>query len=44
MKLIVQPDDGLSPVLAAIKSAKSSIDTTIFRFDRPEIEKALQDA
>src|SRR4029450_13989993 len=41
MKLIVQPDDGLSPVLAAIKSAKSSIDTTIFRFDRPEIEKAL---
>ena len=41
MKLIVQPDDGLSPVLAAIKAAKSSIDTTIFRFDRPEIEKAL---
>ena len=44
MKLIVQPDDGLSPVLAAIKSAKSSIDTTIFRFDRPEIEKALHAA
>jgi phosphatidylserine/phosphatidylglycerophosphate/cardiolipin synthase-like enzyme len=41
MKLIIQPDDGLSPVLAAIKAAKSSIDTTIFRFDRPEIEKAL---
>jgi phosphatidylserine/phosphatidylglycerophosphate/cardiolipin synthase-like enzyme len=41
VKLIIQPDDGLSPVLAAIKSARSSIDTTIFRFDRPEIEKAL---
>ena len=44
MKLIVQPDDGMSPILAAIKSAQSSIDTTIFRFDRPEIEKALSAA
>ena len=41
MKLIIQPDDGISPILAAIKSARASIDTTIFRFDRPEIEKAL---
>ena len=41
MKLIIQPDDGMSPVVAAIRSARSSIDTTIFRFDRPEIEKAL---
>src|SRR4030095_765630 len=41
MKLILQPDDGMSPILAAIKSARSSIDTTIFRFDRPEVEKAL---
>jgi cardiolipin synthase A/B len=41
VKLIIQPDEGVSPVLAAIKSARSTIDTTIFRFDRPEIEKAL---
>jgi cardiolipin synthase len=41
VKLIVLPEDGLSPVVAAIKQARSSIDTTIFRFDRPEIERAL---
>ena len=41
MKLTIQPDDGMAPVVAAIRSARSSIDTTIFRFDRPEIEKAL---
>jgi cardiolipin synthase A/B len=41
MKLIIQPDDGMSPILAAIKSARSTLDTTIFRFDRPEVEKAL---
>jgi cardiolipin synthase A/B len=44
MKLIIQPDDGMSPILAAIKSARSTIDTTIFRFDRPEVEKALATA
>jgi cardiolipin synthase len=44
VKLIIQPDDGMAPVLAAIKSARLSIDTTIFRFDRPEIEKALATA
>jgi cardiolipin synthase len=39
--LIVQPEDGLAPVLQAIKSAKEKIDLTIFRLDRPEVTKAL---
>jgi phosphatidylserine/phosphatidylglycerophosphate/cardiolipin synthase-like enzyme len=44
MKLIVQPDDGIVPLVSAIRKAKKTIDTTIFRFDRREIEKALADA
>lgn len=44
MKLLVLPDDGLAPVIAAIKKAKTSIDMTIFRFDRTEVEKALEAA
>jgi phosphatidylserine/phosphatidylglycerophosphate/cardiolipin synthase-like enzyme len=44
VKLIIQPDDGMAPVIAAIRSARSSIDTTVFRFDRPEVEKALATA
>ena len=44
MKLLVLPEDGMSAVVAAIKAAKVSIDTTVFRFDRAEIEKALEAA
>jgi phosphatidylserine/phosphatidylglycerophosphate/cardiolipin synthase-like enzyme len=44
VKLLVLPDDGIAPVIAAIKAAKTSIDTTIFRFDRVEVEKALEAA
>ena len=44
MKLIIQPDDGITPVVKAIKKAKKTIDIVIFRFDRPEIEKALDAA
>ena len=44
MKLITQPDDGLTPLLMAIKRAKKSIDIVIFRFDRSELEKALAQA
>ena len=39
MKLLVLPEDGMTAVVAAIKAAKVSIDTTVFRFDRLEIEK-----
>jgi len=41
VKLIIQPDDGIAPLLLAIKRAKKSIDIVIFRFDRIELEKAL---
>ena len=44
MKLIIQPDDGLRPLLAPVKRAAKSIDIVIFRFDRIELEKALQAA
>ena len=41
MKLLIQPDDGIKPILEAIKKAKENIRILIFRFDRTEIEKAL---
>jgi cardiolipin synthase len=44
VKLIIQPGDGITPVVRAIDKAKKTIDVVIFRFDRPEIEKALQAA
>ena len=44
MKLIIQPDDGLKPLLAAVKRASKSIDIVIFRFDRLELEKAIETA
>jgi len=44
VKLIIQPGDGVQPIVQAIQKAKKSIDIVIFRFDRGEIEKALQAA
>jgi cardiolipin synthase A/B len=44
MKLIVQPDEGVAPVVTAIKQARKSIDVTIFRLDRQEITEALEAA
>ena len=44
MKLIIQPDDGLTPLVRAIRQAKQSIDIVIFRFDRKELEKAIEAA
>jgi cardiolipin synthase A/B len=44
MKLIVQPDAGITPVVSAIKQAKRSIDVLIFRLDRQEIARALEAA
>ena len=44
MKLIIQPDAGVTPVVTAIKSAKKSIDVTIFRLDRNEVSRALEAA
>lgn len=44
MKLIVQPEAGLPPILHAIKKARKSIDVMIFRLDRGEVARALADA
>lgn len=44
MKLIIQPDHGIAPLLRAIKAATRSIDIVIFRFDRLELEEALETA
>ena len=44
MKLLIQPDDGLKPIVQALKKAKKNIRILIFRFDRVEIEKALVEA
>jgi phosphatidylserine/phosphatidylglycerophosphate/cardiolipin synthase-like enzyme len=44
MKLIVQPRDGWSEFLSAIRQAKKEIDLVIFRFDRPDIAKAIDAA
>ena len=44
MKLLIQPEDGVAPLVAALKKAKKSIDIVIFRFDRAEIEQGLKAA
>jgi len=44
MKLIVQPADGLKPLIQAIAKAKRSVTIVIFRFDLPELERALEAA
>jgi phosphatidylserine/phosphatidylglycerophosphate/cardiolipin synthase-like enzyme len=44
VNLLIQPDDGVAPLLSGIKSAKKSIEIAIFRFDRAEIEAALKAA
>jgi cardiolipin synthase len=44
MQVITQPEDGLAPLLTAIKRARKSLDVVIFRFDLAEMEDALADA
>ncbi len=44
MKLIVQPDAGIVPTIAAIRRARKNIDLLIFRLDRKEIARELQAA
>ena len=41
MKLLIQPDQGIKPLIDALGKAKKSIRILIFRFDRAEIEKSL---
>ena len=44
MKLLIQPGDGVVPIIKGINSAKKSVEIAIFRFDRSEIETALKNA
>src|SRR5262245_16209695 len=44
MKLIVQPDAGVAPIVTAIRQARKTVDILIFRLDRHEITRALEDA
>ena len=44
MKLLVQPGDGVAPLIKGIAGAKQSINLVIFRFDQREVERALAKA
>jgi phosphatidylserine/phosphatidylglycerophosphate/cardiolipin synthase-like enzyme len=44
LKLLIQPGDGVGPLVKAIEKARKSVEIVIFRFDRIEIEHALEDA
>jgi phosphatidylserine/phosphatidylglycerophosphate/cardiolipin synthase-like enzyme len=44
MELIIQPKDGLTPLIVAIKKATREIHATIFRFDVKEVQRALESA
>ena len=44
MKLLVLPGDGISPLIQAIEKAKQTLRVVVFRFDRPDVERALTNA
>jgi len=44
VKLLIQPGDGTDRLVKGIRKAKKSVEIMIFRFDRPEIERALIEA
>ncbi len=44
MRVIVQPRDGIEPLLNGIRNAQHSVEVTIYRLDRLEIEQALVEA
>jgi phosphatidylserine/phosphatidylglycerophosphate/cardiolipin synthase-like enzyme len=44
VKLLIQPDDGIEPIVHALGRARKSIQILVFRVDRNELEKALLDA
>ena len=44
MKLIVQPEEGMSPVVQAVRHAKKNVSIVIFRFDLKDLELALSQA
>jgi phosphatidylserine/phosphatidylglycerophosphate/cardiolipin synthase-like enzyme len=44
LELIVQPSDGLEPILGAVNKAQGTLDIVIFRFDSKALEKAIEAA
>jgi cardiolipin synthase len=44
MKLIVEPEAGVAPIVTGIKQARKTLDVLIFRLDRHEITRALEAA
>ena len=44
VKLLIQPGDGVKRLVKGIRKAKDRVEIMIFRFDRPELERALIDA
>src|SRR5271155_2060826 len=44
VKLLVEPSDGIAPLVQAIDKAKNRVEIAIFRLDRQEIEQALAGA
>ena len=44
MRLIIEPADGVAPLLSAIERAKKSVEIAIFRLDRRDVELALKAA
>ena len=41
MKLIKQPEEGIRPLLAAVRRARKTIELVIFRFDLKELEQEI---
>ena len=41
MKLLVQPDDGVGPLVTAVRHATKSVFIVVFRFDLKDLEQAL---
>ena len=44
MRLLIQPESGVAPLIKEIDSAKKTIEIAIFRFDHVEIQRALERA
>jgi phosphatidylserine/phosphatidylglycerophosphate/cardiolipin synthase-like enzyme len=42
--LLVEPDEGFAPVMRQVKAARRTIETTVFRFDLGELQKAFEAA
>jgi cardiolipin synthase A/B len=44
MRLIVQPDEGVLPLVLAIRRAKKTLDMPIFRLDHVDVDRAIKAA